>query len=391
MGDLKPGWKRVKFGEVVRLNKETCKDPAAAGIHRVIGLEHLEPGDLRVRSWADVADGTTFTNRVRPGQVLFGKRRAYQRKVAVADFDAICSGDIYVFESANQEKLLPELLPFLCLTDSFFEHAFGTSAGSLSPRTNWSSLAEYEFALPPLEEQRQAVDLLSSLEKLRVELGNAHDAAVKVRDRLRLEICSRTNRWCKLGDYLSFITSGSRGWSAHYSDAGEVFLRIGNLNSPTIELNLDDIQHVRAPNDGEAERSNVCANDVLLGITGEAGVGLVGFVRRVDSPTFISQHVALIRLDERLADPEFVAHALAGPAGQRQIRRFNQASAKAGMTLGAVRELQVPAYSIDVQRRWRQHVSQAEQTMTELADRLLFLKVQARAAANALGTKGHGQ
>ena len=94
-------WKRVKFGEVVRLNKETCKDPATAGIERVIGLEHLEPGDLRVRSWRDVADGTTFTNRVRPGQVLFGKRRAYQRKVAVADFDAICSGDIYVFESAN--------------------------------------------------------------------------------------------------------------------------------------------------------------------------------------------------------------------------------------------------------------------------------------------------
>jgi hypothetical protein len=78
----------VKFGEVVRLHKETCKDPVSAGIERVIGLEHLEPGDLRVRSWGEVADGTTFTNRVRPGQVLFGKRRAYQRKVAVAEFDA---------------------------------------------------------------------------------------------------------------------------------------------------------------------------------------------------------------------------------------------------------------------------------------------------------------
>ena len=83
----------MRFGDVVRLVKETCKDPQGAGIGRVIGLEHLEPGDLRIRSWNDVADGTTFTTRVRPGQVLFGKRRAYQRKVAVADFDAICSGD----------------------------------------------------------------------------------------------------------------------------------------------------------------------------------------------------------------------------------------------------------------------------------------------------------
>jgi type I restriction enzyme S subunit len=166
MTDLKPGWKKVKFGDVVRLNKETCKDPEAAGINRVIGLEHLEPGDLRVRSWADVADGTTFSNRVRPGQVLFGKRRAYQRKVAVADFDAICSGDIYVFESADPKRLLPDLLPFICQTDAFFEHAVGTSAGSLSPRTNWKSLADYKFALPLLDEQRQITRALLEASRL---------------------------------------------------------------------------------------------------------------------------------------------------------------------------------------------------------------------------------
>lgn len=163
MSDLKPGWQRVKFGEVVRLNKETCKDPESAGIERVIGLEHLEPGDLRVRSWADVADGTTFSNRVRPGQVLFGKRRAYQRKVAVADFDAICSGDIYVFESADRTQLLQELLPYICQTEGFFDYAVGTSAGSLSPRTNWKSLAEYEFALPPLHEQMRILSCLNAL------------------------------------------------------------------------------------------------------------------------------------------------------------------------------------------------------------------------------------
>jgi type I restriction enzyme S subunit len=162
MTDLKPGWKRVKFGEVVRLNKETCKDPEAAGINRVIGLEHLEPGDLRVRSWGDVADGTTFSNRVRPGQVLFGKRRAYQRKVAVADFDAICSGDIYVFETADQAQLMQELLPYICQTEGFFDYAVGTSAGSLSPRTNWKSLAEYEFALPPVQAQQEVLKALNA-------------------------------------------------------------------------------------------------------------------------------------------------------------------------------------------------------------------------------------
>jgi type I restriction enzyme S subunit len=157
----KAGWTRVAFGDVVRLSKARVADPEAAGIERVVGLEHIEPGDLRIRRWGDVADGTTFTTLFKPGQVLFGKRRAYQRKVAVADFEGVCSGDIYVLEPAN-DRLMPELLPFLCQTDAFFDHAVGTSAGSLSPRTNWTSLASFEFLLPPIQEQARLVEALSA-------------------------------------------------------------------------------------------------------------------------------------------------------------------------------------------------------------------------------------
>ena len=78
MADLKPGWRLVKFGDVVRLGKESCKNPESEGIKRYIALEHITPNDLRVRSWGDIAEGTTFTRRCRPGQVLFGKRRAYR-------------------------------------------------------------------------------------------------------------------------------------------------------------------------------------------------------------------------------------------------------------------------------------------------------------------------
>lgn len=157
----KAGWTRVAFGDVVRLSKARVADPEAAGIERVVGLEHIEPGDLRIRRWGDVADGTTFTTLFKPGQVLFGKRRAYQRKVAMADFAGVCSGDIYVLEPAN-DRLMPELLPFLCQTDAFFDHAVGTSAGSLSPRTNWTSLASFEFLLPPIQEQARLVEVMSA-------------------------------------------------------------------------------------------------------------------------------------------------------------------------------------------------------------------------------------
>ena len=163
-GDRKPGWTRVAFGDVVRLSGERAPDPEAAGFTRYVGLEHIDPGDLTIRRWGNVAEGTTFTNVFRPGQVLFGKRRAYLRKVAVPDFSGVCSSDIYVLESKDDRHLLPDLLPFVCQTDTFFEHAVGTSAGSLSPRTNWRSLADYKFALPPLEKQRRQVDVLLAVD-----------------------------------------------------------------------------------------------------------------------------------------------------------------------------------------------------------------------------------
>ncbi len=157
---MKPGWKMVKFGDVVKNANLVERDPAGAGIERIVGLEHLDPENLHIRRWNTPENGTSFTRKFVPGQTLFGKRRAYQRKVAYAEFEGICSGDILTFEPKDKKVLLPELLPFICQSDAFFDHALGTSAGSLSPRTSWKALKDFEFPLPPIEEQKRIGEIL---------------------------------------------------------------------------------------------------------------------------------------------------------------------------------------------------------------------------------------
>lgn len=159
LGLGKASWDYVALGDVVRNVNVTVRDPAASGIDRVVAMDHLDPGELRIQRWGAIEDGTTFTRCVKPGQTLFGKRRAYQRKVAYAEFDAICSGDILTFE-AVEGRMLPQFLPFVVQSNEFFDHALGTSAGSLSPRTNWRDLSTFEFALPPFDKQRRIADLL---------------------------------------------------------------------------------------------------------------------------------------------------------------------------------------------------------------------------------------
>lgn len=226
---LKPGWRKVKFGDVVRLSKARCADPLVESIERYVGLEHLEPGDLRIRRWGNVADGVTFTSLFKPGQVLFGKRRAYQRKVAVADFAGVCSGDIYVLESQDANVLLPELLPFICQTDAFFDHAVGTSAGSLSPRTNWTSLADFEFALPPMDEQCSAIALLKAVTDQCYVIEEAFVAAGRMlqafKDSLLGSYGSAEAKPYRLGDLL--LGSPESGCSAPPKDAATGYFVLG--------------------------------------------------------------------------------------------------------------------------------------------------------------------
>ena len=146
----------VKLGEVASEKREILRG-SKNGIP-VVGLEHIIPNEVKLSSW-DTDSENTFSKAFRKGQVLFGRRRAYLKKAALAPIDGICSGDITVIE-ANAKTFLPDLLPFVIQNDTFFDYAVGKSAGSLSPRVKWEHLKNYEFNLPPLSEQRKLADLL---------------------------------------------------------------------------------------------------------------------------------------------------------------------------------------------------------------------------------------
>ena len=213
---LKPGWKIVKFGEVVKNANLVERDPAANGIERVVGLDHIDPENLHIRRWNAPEDGTSFTRKFIPGQTLFGKRRAYQRKVAYAEFEGICSGDILTFESKNNKILLPELLPFICQSDRFFEYALGTSAGSLSPRTSWTALKDFEFPLPPLEDQKCIAEILWAADEAVERYRSSARAITEIFDAIMRENFSKVHN-AKFRDVVS-LASGKSKTKKHLFD-----------------------------------------------------------------------------------------------------------------------------------------------------------------------------
>lgn len=162
--DLKPGWKRWRFDQMAINVNDRIANPAEADVEHYIGLEHLDTDSLKIRRWGAPTDVEATKLRFRKGDIIFGRRRAYQRKLAVAEFDGICSAHAMVLR-AKTDVVLPEFLPFFMQSDLFMNRALEISVGSLSPTINWKTMAIQEFTLPPPEEQRRIVELLQSVEQ----------------------------------------------------------------------------------------------------------------------------------------------------------------------------------------------------------------------------------
>ncbi|WP_434050462.1 hypothetical protein [Marinobacter salarius] len=126
--------KHIKFGDICREVKITTRDPIADGFERYIGLEHLDSGLLKIQRWGLISeDNPSFTRVFRKGQILFGKRRPYLKKAAIADFDGVCSGDIIVIEPREDIRVDERLLPQIVQSERFWRWAVQNSSGGNPP------------------------------------------------------------------------------------------------------------------------------------------------------------------------------------------------------------------------------------------------------------------
>ena len=134
-----------------------------------------------------------------------------------------------------------------------------------------------------------------------------------------------------------FVTSGSRGWAEFYSDEGPLFLRIGNVQPESVDLDLDEIQHVDPPRGAEGERTRARPGDVLVSIT--ALIGAVAVVPSDLPEAFVNQHLALVRFGNPGVDSRWIAYCIMSPVGQQQFAADLYGGTKDGLGLSDVRSL----------------------------------------------------
>jgi type I restriction enzyme S subunit len=165
-------------------------DPLTYDIERIVAGENLESEDFKIRTWQKVGEGylgPAFHVLFKAGDILYGSRRTYLRKVSLADFDGVCSNTTYVLRSDNK-ILLQALLKHIMLTERFTQYSIGVSKGSTNPYINWKDLDNFSFQIPDLETQKEIANVLDGILEIVEQLKQQKTTLKNLKQKLLNEI-----------------------------------------------------------------------------------------------------------------------------------------------------------------------------------------------------------
>lgn len=161
----KSKWKLTKLGELADEISVRVDNPSKSKYDRFVGLEHFVSGDIKIKNWGTTENLVSSTKAFQKGDILFARRNAYLRRASLVEFEGCCSGDAFVIRE-NHNKVVPGFLAFLMNSNSLWDFANSNAAGTMSKRVKWRDLAEYEFLLPPKDQQAQLAELLWAMDEV---------------------------------------------------------------------------------------------------------------------------------------------------------------------------------------------------------------------------------
>ena len=276
-----------RFDEIAFNSKEK-KKPTEEDKYTYIGLEHLDTGSLTVSRWGSEIAPTGDKLVMHKGDVLFGKRRAYQKKVAIAPFDGIFSAHGMVLRP-KEEVITKDFFPLFVSSDYFLDEAIKISVGSLSPTINWSDLKELSFTIPSLEEQKKlapviwaAIDTKNAYKKLLLGI----DELVKSQF---IEMIANTE--CM--PLSEICSSYGRGKTPKYVDSSRVHV----LNQACIYWDGLRTENIKFYDETKFSNDNALQyGDVLLNSTGTGTLGRAHVFDIEDDYTYTADsHVSILR------------------------------------------------------------------------------------------------
>lgn len=306
----KSDWKTYRFDEIAKNISERV-DPNNTDLKVYIGLEHIDSESLHIRRHGTPDDVNGTKLKFYKGDIIFGRRRAYQRKAGIADTDGFCSAHALVLR-ANPDVIDPELFPFFLHSDVFMNRAIDISVGSLSPTINWGTLKHQEFLIPPLELQQSISNILWLNDELIQKESSLLDSLNTM-----LSVHSSELIWKKCHKKSPLVTYASKklgklcdgDWieSKDQSESGVRLLQLADIGVGRF-INKSR-RYVSESTFNKLKCFEVLPGDVLIARMPEP-IGRACIVEDVGLKMITAVDCCVARVDESHSDPEFLMYLL---------------------------------------------------------------------------------
>ena len=347
----------------IAINSTAKKKPIDADKEHYIGLEHLDSDCLIVSRWG--AEVTPIGEKLlmQKGDILFGKRRAYQRKVGIAPFDGIFSAHGMVLRP-REDVVTKEFFPFFIASDQFMERAVRISVGGLSPTINWKDLKEQEFELPSLEEQRVLAEKLWAAYRLKESYKRLLTATDEMVKSQFIEMYHKTHNMQTLESVCAII---SKGITPKYVD----FSSVAVVNQACIQWDGQHLENIKYHNEEILfKKRTLQTGDVLLNATGTGTLGrcCVFNCPSNDNIYINDGHVIALATDKSILLPEVLNAYLSLNDTQAEIYRLyvTGSTNQVDIVFSDIKKMKVPVPNIDDQISFVRILNQADKSKFEL-------------------------
>ncbi|MCB1245165.1 MAG: restriction endonuclease subunit S [Verrucomicrobiales bacterium] len=393
----KDGWKRVRLDEVVVRREENDRENARECFDTFVKVEHMEAESLHLQGLGTQKDEElppTFYKIFRKGQILFPTRNPHLRRTALAPCDGICGEKTLTLE-VNDEVADPRLIPFLFHSASFYDHSAGAIIGSTNPHCRWRDIANYEFLLPPKDQQAKLAELLWAADgliqqKLKVvrkidatkeALIEQHLQAIsKAGKRMTIaQLSSKEKNACCGGPFGSDLTTKD-----YVSEPGVPVIRGTNLTKGGARFVEDDFVYVSDEKSLSLEKNSAHRGDIVMTQRGTLGqVGLIPPDSRF--PRYIvSQSQMKVTIDEDSALPEFVYYYLLSRHAQRHLEIVTISTGVPHINLSIFKQFPIPVPSLQTQTEVVSRLKQIDQTIGKASEDVAHTQTLQRSLINQI-------
>ena len=358
----------VKFGDVAsRLNIKV--DQATTSLEYYIGGEHIESSELMIHSRAPIKGSTIgyqFQFGFRKGDILFMTKNPHLRKTSMVDFDGLCSIATFVIHTNDESVLLQDYLLMEMQTDRFWDYCEAHKSGGVNYFINWGTLANYEFDLPTIEEQKKLTEKIWAAYRVKESyrrLLRATDEMVKSRF---IEECYSRYPKQKLGGHISVIRGVSYKPSDVRSSVDEgvaIILRSNNIADGEINFdNLVYVVHERVQKEQILKPGDI----VMCGSNGSISlVGKAGLLKENIPNTAFGAFCLGIKCKETIL-PEYLNTYFNTQVYRNEIESMGNGTNIINIRPDNITNLSIPIPPVEKQKAFVEVVNQADKSKFEL-------------------------